>query len=100
MPKLDVLSITEAQTNSATGKRAQILREYMGLIEQVPTGQAGRLAAGPGETLSAVRRRLGAASRALGKPLTIKRTNEHVYFWGEGQDSRRRRGRRPSRDTA
>ncbi|MEX2430489.1 MAG: hypothetical protein WD645_01045 [Dehalococcoidia bacterium] len=100
MPKFEVLPINEAQANSATGKRAQILREYMGYIEQVPLGQAGRLQAGPGETISAVRRRLGAAAKALGKSLIIRRTNDQVYFWIEGQDGRKRRGRRPKNQAA
>ena len=95
MPKFDVLPLNEAQANSATGKRAQILREYMAYVEQVPEGQAGRLQASPGETISAVRRRLGAAANALGKSLTIKRTDEQVYFWVAEQNGRRRRGRKP-----
>lgn len=94
MPKLDVLSLEQAKLNSATGKRAQILREYIAIIEQVPTGQAGRLAVGPGETLGAVRRRLGAAAKQTGKSLIIKRTDEHVYFWVD-PSSGRRRGRPP-----
>jgi hypothetical protein len=95
MPKLDVLSVEQAQLNSATGKRAQILREYISIIEQVPAGQAGRLAPGPGETLGAVRRRLGAAAKQTGQTLTIKRTDKHVYFWVDPNSGRRRRGRPP-----
>ncbi len=100
MPKFEVLPINEAQANSATGKRAQILQEYMGYIEQVPPGQAGRLQASAGETASAVRRRLGAAAKALGKSLVIRRSNDQVYFWLEAQDGRRRRGRRPKNPIA
>ena len=100
MPRFDVLPINEAQANSATGKRAQILREYMGYIEQVPQGQAGRLQAGQGETISAVRRRLGAAAKALGKSLIIRRTNDQVFFWIEGQNGRKRRGRKPRNSAA
>jgi hypothetical protein len=49
MPRFEVLPINEAQASSATGKRAQILREYMSYIEQVPAGQAGRhTRTGPG----------------------------------------------------
>jgi hypothetical protein len=92
MPKLDVLSVEQAKLNSATGKRAQILREYIAIIEQVPSGQAGRLAVGPSETLGAVRRRLGAAAKQTGKTLIIKRTDDHVYFWADPSS-----GRRPGR---
>ena len=94
MPRFEILSINEAQANSATGKRAQILREYIAYIEEVPVGQAGRLEAGPGETIGAVRRRLGAAAKAVGKSTTIKRVGDQVYFWVENQNGRRRRGRR------
>ena len=94
MPTFDTLPLNEAQVNSATGKRAQIIREYMGYIQQVPTGQAGRLQASTGETLSAVRRRLGDGAKALGVQLVIKRTPDMVYFWIEGGNGRRR-GRRP-----
>ena len=45
---------------------------------------------GEGETTQAIRRRLNAASEALGKSLEIRRTANAVYFWSsEG----RRRGR-------
>jgi hypothetical protein len=93
MPTFQVLPINEAQANSVTGKRAQILHEYMAYVEQVPAGQAGSLSASSGETISAVRRRLGAAAKALGKTLTIRRTDQRVYFWVAGQDGKRRRGR-------
>ena len=43
MPTFDVLPISEAQTSSATGKRAQIIREYIAYIERVPIGHAGSL---------------------------------------------------------
>jgi hypothetical protein len=95
LPKLDILPLEEAQLDSATGKRAQILREYVGYIEQVPAGQAGKLSPANGETLSAIRRRLGAASKQLGKSLIIKRTDDNVYFWVSNAEAPRRRGRPP-----
>ena len=94
MARFDILSINEAQMQSATGKRAEILREYTGYIGRLQEGQAGRLSAEQGETLGAVRRRLGAAAKLLGKTLIIKRTDKCVYFWGDAS-TRRRRGRRP-----
>ena len=97
MPQLNVLPIDQAQMNSATGKRAQIMREYIEIIDQVPAGQAGQLTAGQGETLSAIRRRLGAAARQTGTSLVIKRTEQSVYFWIDPGDGRRRRGRPPKR---
>ena len=95
MPKLDILPLEEAQMNSATGKRAQLIREYKAYIELVPVGQAGKLSPGSGETLSAIRRRLGTAAKQLGKSLVIKRTDDNVYFWVSNAEAPRRRGRPP-----
>lgn len=100
MPKLDIVPIEEAKGKSATGgKRAQILQEYRGYIEQLTKGQAGRLVPGDGETVSTIRRRIGAAARQAGKNLSIKRIGDEVYFWTEGRktgNGRRRGGGRAS----
>ena len=101
MPKLDVIPIEEARVKSASKsasvrKRAQILQEYLGYIDQLKSGQAGRLVPGDGETVSTIRRRIGAASRAAGHKLTIRRAGDEVYFWTEGRRAanvRRGRGR-------
>ena len=97
MPKLDIVPIEEARVKSASrGKRAQILQEYLGYIDQLESGQAGRLVASAGETTATVRRRLGDAARAAGHKLTIRRAGDEVYFWAEGRragNGRRRRGR-------
>ncbi len=97
MPKLDIVPMEEAKGRSATrGKRVQILQEYLGYIDQLKSGQAGRLVARAGETTATVRRRLGAAARAGRKNLTIKRAGDEVYFWSERRrapNGRRRRGR-------
>ena len=94
MPKLDIVPIEEARGKTTTEsasvrERAQILQEYRGYIDQLKSGEAGRLVAGAGETTATVRRRIGAAARAAGHKLTIKRAEDEVYFWVE----RRRRGR-------
>ncbi len=97
MPKLDIVPIEEAKVKTASGgKRAQMLQEYLSYIDQLKSGQAGRLVAGVGETTATVRRRIGAAARAAGKNLTIRRAGDEVYFWVEGRRSgnaRRRRGK-------
>ena len=99
MPRFDLVSREEAARKAATtGKRAQVLREYLGYIEQLSEGRAGRLQAGEGETLVAVRRRLGAAAKLVNKELVIRRTGEELYFWTPsmaGASPRRPRGRRP-----
>ncbi len=102
MPKLDIVPIEEARgkttTESAsTRKRAQILQEYRGYIDQLTSGQAGRLVANAGETTSTVRRRIGAAARSAGHKLTIRRAGDEVYFWTverrRAANGRRRRGK-------
>ena len=97
MPKLDIVPIEEARGKSASeGQRAQILQEYRGYIDQLKSGEAGRLVAGAGETTATVRRRIGAAARAAEKKLTIRRAGDEIYFWGaerrKSGNGRRRRG--------
>ena len=69
MPTFDTLPLNEARANSATGQRAALLQEYMGYIQMLAPGQAGKLEPGEGETTQAIRRRLTAAAEALGKEL-------------------------------
>lgn len=95
VPTFELMPVDQAIMKSATGKRAQITREYLGYIEQLKAGQAGRLEGGEGESVSAIRRRLGAAAKAAGKNLVIKRAGNEIYFWVRGQESGgpRKRGR-------
>ncbi|MCY4599956.1 MAG: hypothetical protein OXF27_08545, partial [Acidobacteria bacterium] len=78
MPTFSTLSIGEARGASASGKRAELLTEYIGYIQRVPPGQAGRLTLGEGETTQALRRRLNAAAEAQGTSLDIRRTANAV----------------------
>ena len=79
MPKLDIVPIEEARAKSASGgKRTHILQEYIGYIDQLTSGPAGRLVAGAGETTATVRRRLGDAARAAGHKLTIRRAGDEA----------------------
>ena len=93
MPVFDRVPLAEAKLKTAGGRRAQIIAEYARYIEQLGDDEAGRLRAVEGETLSTVRRRLGAAARQLERKLTIRRTGDEVYFWAE-ETRRRRRARR------
>ena len=88
MPTFSTLLIGEARARAATGKRAALLQEYVGYIQRVTAGEAGKLEAGEGETTQAIRRRLNAAAEALGKQLEFRRTETTVYFWSS--DGRRR----------
>ena len=88
MPTFSTLSVAEARARTATGQRAALLQEYVGYIERVGPGEAGRLQAGEGETTQAIRRRISAAAEALGKQLEFRRADNTVYFWAS--DGRRR----------
>ena len=94
MPTFDQVPVQEAILKTATGKTAQITKEYLSYIEQLTEGHAGRLQPGEGESVATVRRRLGVAAKASGKDITIKRQANEVYFWvkQEAQPRRPRRG--------
>jgi hypothetical protein len=93
MPEFELVSQAEAQLSSGSGRRAETLREYVGYIQQISEGQAGKLQAAEGESLPTVRRRLGDAARLAGKDLVIKRTGDTIYFW-PASGPKRGRGRR------
>ena len=98
MPTFDLVSVEEAKVKAASGKRAEINREYLGYIEKLRAGRAGRLQASEGETASAIRRRLGSAAKLAGKSLAYKRVDDTVYFWTKpraASSTGRRRGRQP-----
>ena len=98
MPTFELVSLDEAMTKSATGKRAEMMAEYVGFIDKVQKGQAGKLQPGEGETTAAVRRRLGAAAKLVGKNLVIRRTGDEVYFWVVSQRGRPRGARKAAQD--
>ncbi len=43
MPKFELVSAEEAMMKSATGKRSRITKEYLGYIQRLKEGQAGKL---------------------------------------------------------
>ena len=92
MPTFDRVPLAEAKMKTASGKRAQLVAEYVTYIEQLQEGEAGRLRAGERETAATVRRRLGVAAKEAGKDLTIRRSGEDLYFWVEGTRRRKRTG--------
>ncbi len=72
MPTFEKLSIEEAMLRSATGRRAEITKEYASNIEQLVEEQAGKLGTSEGETPTTIRRRLGATVRAIGRHFGYK----------------------------
>ncbi len=97
MPTFDQVPLQEAMLKTATRKTAQITQEYLGYIEQLPGGQAGRLQPGEGESVATVRRRLGVAAKLSSKDIAVKRLGNEVYFWVQ-QEPRPRRQRRGSQN--
>ena len=94
VPTLEIVPLRDAQL---TGRRGALMRQYMGYIDRLEAGQAGKLTPDEGETTAAIRRRLGAAAQLLGKSLVVNRQGNVVFFWLEGNGSAsRRRGRRRS----
>ncbi len=79
---------------TATGRTARITQEYLGYIEQLLEGQAGRLQPDEGESVATVRRRLGVAAKLSGQDITIKRQGNEVYFWVQAYPRLRRQLRR------
>lgn len=94
MPTFEIVSQPDAELKTAAEKRAKILSEYLSFIEQLKASQAGRLSASEGETIGAVRRRIGAAAKLAGKDLVIKRVGEEIFFWAKPGIGKRR-GRSP-----
>ena len=97
MPSFDLISMEEAMVKSATGKRAEIAREYLGYIEQLRSGWAGKLRTSEGESVTAIRRRLTSAAKFAGRDIVSKRVGDEVFFWLKPAASAtgRRRGRPP-----
>ncbi len=94
MPTFEQVPLPEAMLKTATGRTARITQEYLGYIEQLPEGQAGRLQPGEGESVATVRRRLGVAAKLAGEDITIKRQGNEVYFWVQAYPRLRRQLRR------
>ena|ERR687895_844779 len=94
MPEFETVSREEAQLRTAAARRGKLVAEYAHYIQQLPTGQAGRLRCGEQEKPLTIRRRLTVAAKALGVPLTIKRSGNDIYFWREGGTEEQPRAKR------
>ena len=81
MPSFVVVPMDDAQKRRGPTKRDLLVKEYQEFIDRVGTRQAGKLTPDSGETAAAVRRRIGAAGKASGVTLQIRRTGDAVYFW-------------------
>ena len=101
MPNFELVSLDEALIKSSlAGKRGEVMKEYLGYINRLVEGQAGKLQVSNEETPAAVRRRLGAASKLAGKALVIKRVGDEIFFWLEPRDAGKgKRGRKRRRQS-
>jgi hypothetical protein len=98
MPEFTTVSMKEATIRTSSGRQKRYLHEYIDYIQQLPTGQAGRLSLEESEKPGTIRRRLFVAAQKLGITLIIKRSGQDLYFWqedGEKEQPRPRRGKRP-----
>ena len=92
MVKFEKMSQTKAELDSATGKRAETMVEYLGYLNQLQEGEAGVLTVSRSdESPTALRRRIGRAAQDAGKEIVIRRKGDAIYFWlGSGVRRRRR----------
>ncbi len=100
MPKFELIDKEDAEGRTKfAGKSGRILSMYSFFIEQLKDGKAGHLKPSEGETVQAVRRRLGKAAKLAGKSLEIRRVHDEVYFWLDGANPSKK-PRRKSRSIA
>ena len=92
MPEFELVSREEAMTTSS---RPDVIQKHIERIRSLGRDEAVKLTPSEGETVASVRRRLGAAVKASGKSIRIKRQGSDVYFW---EDSSKRRGGRPRKN--
>jgi hypothetical protein len=94
MPEFTTVSVTEAKFRTIPGRQGSFMNEYANYIQQLPTGQAGKLRIGEQEKHTTIRRRLFVTAKALGIPLMIKRSGDDLYFWREGRAEEQPRNKR------
>jgi hypothetical protein len=83
VPEFTTVSVQEAKLRTLSGRQGAFMTEYIGYIQQLPKGQAGRLSIGESDNPLTIRRRLAVAAQTLGINLIIKRSGNDVYFWRE-----------------
>jgi hypothetical protein len=94
MPEFAIVPVHEAKLRTIPGRQGKFMNEYVDYIQQVASGQAGKLRLGEQEKHATVRHRLGVAATAMNIPLIIKRPGNDIYFWREGTDEEQPRSKR------
>ena len=91
MPNFQLVTVADALQRTNRALPNPVLQEYLGYLDRVGPGQAGKLVPSDGETPRTLRLRLTKAAKAAGKTLRVIRSGDEVYFWNDGK---RRPGRR------
>ncbi len=95
MPRFEKLSRSEVQRIQSPGGRPE-LAEYVAFLKRLAPGDWARVIKAPRESVRAVKRRLGAASRLLGKQLRYHEAGKktELLFSVDRAGAGRRRRRR------
>jgi|GEM_PF-2519406 hypothetical protein len=96
MPRFEKLSKSEVRRIQSPGGRPE-LAEYVAFLKRLAPGEWARVVKAPRESVRAVKRRLGAASRLLGKRLRYHeagKKTELLFSVDRAGPVRRRRRRR------
>jgi hypothetical protein len=83
MPEFTTVPVQEAKVRTIPGRQGTFMNEYIDYIQQLTTGQAGKLRIGENENPLTIRRRLVTAAQAMNIPLIIKQSGNDLYFWRE-----------------
>jgi hypothetical protein len=94
MPEFEIVSMKEAKLRATSSRQGKYLNEYVDYIQQLPTGQAGKLQPEGNEKPATLRRRLVIAAQVLGINLVIRRSGENIYFWSEERGDEQPRTKR------
>ena len=99
MPKVRQLTLDEARVKTAaTGKNAELIKEYTGLLDPLSSSNALAFEAANGEELAAVVKAIKLTARATMRPVVIKQIDGVAYvFTGSAPKRRGRPAREGSR---
>ncbi len=92
MPKFEVVPTSEVPRPKPAGRQVTVHTEYIDYLGQIGRSKAGKLTPSVGETSQALRRRLGAAAKHVGKEIVVKRNGKDVYFWAKSGQRRKANG--------
>jgi|SRR5919106_1491597 hypothetical protein len=94
MPEFTTVSVQEAKLRTIPRTQGRVVSEYINYIQQMSSGQAGKLHVSESEKPLTIRRRLVVAAKAMNISLTIKRSGSDLYFWREDMEEEQPRSKR------